>query len=82
VASVLVPFPYAVDDHQTVNARFLADNDAAVLIQQKDLTPPRLADALLSFTWDRLAQMASRARALGKADAAGDVANHCVAMAG
>lgn len=82
VASVLVPFPYAVDDHQTVNARFLADNGAAVLIQQKDLTPPRLADVLLSFTWDRLAQMASRARALGKADAAGDVANHCVAMAG
>jgi UDP-N-acetylglucosamine--N-acetylmuramyl-(pentapeptide) pyrophosphoryl-undecaprenol N-acetylglucosamine transferase len=82
VASVLVPFPYAVDDHQTVNARFLADNEAAVLIQQKDLTPPRLADVLVSFTWDRLAQMASRARALGKANAAGDVADHCVALAG
>jgi UDP-N-acetylglucosamine--N-acetylmuramyl-(pentapeptide) pyrophosphoryl-undecaprenol N-acetylglucosamine transferase len=82
VASVLVPFPFAVDDHQTVNARFLADSDAAILIQQKDLTPPRLADVLLSFTFERLAQMASRARALGKANATGDVANHCVTMAG
>jgi UDP-N-acetylglucosamine--N-acetylmuramyl-(pentapeptide) pyrophosphoryl-undecaprenol N-acetylglucosamine transferase len=82
VPSVLVPFPSAVDDHQTVNARFLADSEAAILIQQKDLTPPRLADVLLNFTRERLAQMASRARALGKADAACDVANHCVAMAG
>ncbi len=82
VPSVLVPFPSAVDNHQTVNARFLADSDAAVLIQQKDLTPRRLADVLLNFTWERLAQMAGRARALGKANAAGDVANHCVAMAG
>jgi UDP-N-acetylglucosamine--N-acetylmuramyl-(pentapeptide) pyrophosphoryl-undecaprenol N-acetylglucosamine transferase len=82
VPSVLVPFPSAVDDHQTVNARFLADSEAAILIQQQDLTPPRLADVLLNFTRERLVQMASRARALGKADAANDVANHCVAMAG
>ncbi len=82
VASVLVPFPFAVDDHQTVNARYLADSDAAVLIQQKDLTPSRLAGVLLEFTRERLAQMASRARALGKASAAGDVADNCAAMAG
>jgi len=81
VASLLVPFPHAVDDHQTLNARFLADRDAAILIQQKDLTPRRLADVVASFTRERLLQMASRARALGKAHAARDVADQCVALA-
>ena len=38
VASVLVPFPHAVDDHQTYNARFLADAGAAVLVQQRELS--------------------------------------------
>ena len=80
VASLLVPFPHAVDDHQTLNARFLADRDAAILIQQKDLTPRRLADVVASFTRERLLQMASRARALGKAHAARDVADQCVAL--
>ncbi len=82
VASLLVPFPSAVDDHQTVNARFLADRDAAILIQQRDLTPRRLADVLQGLTRDRLSQMAGRARALGKVHATRDVADHCVAVAG
>src|SRR5436190_1470670 len=43
MASILVPFPHAVDDHQTANARFLADAGAAVLLPQKDLEPQRLA---------------------------------------
>ena len=46
VASVLVPFPHAVDDHQTGNARFLADAGAAVLLPQTELTPQRLAALL------------------------------------
>ena len=82
VPSVLVPFPFAVDDHQTANARFLADSDAAVLVQQKDLTPRKLADILMNFTRERLMQMAERARTLGKPNAANDVANHCVAITG
>jgi len=81
VASLLVPFPHAVDDHQTVNARFLADHDAAMLIQQKDLTPRRLADVIQSLTRESLSQMASRARAIGKVNATRDVADHCVAVA-
>ncbi len=81
VASLLVPFPYAVDDHQTVNARFLADRDAAMLIQQRDLTPQRLADVIQSFTREGLSEMASRARAVGRANATRDVADHCVAVA-
>ena len=45
MASILVPFPHAVDDHQTANARFLAERGAALLIQQRDLTPQTLAAA-------------------------------------
>jgi UDP-N-acetylglucosamine--N-acetylmuramyl-(pentapeptide) pyrophosphoryl-undecaprenol N-acetylglucosamine transferase len=82
VASILVPFPHAVDDHQTYNARFLADAGAAVLIQQRDLTARKLADMLLSFTRDRLLDMARRARALAKPDAAASVAAVCMAAAG
>ncbi len=44
VASILVPYPYAVDDHQTANAKFLTEAQAAVLIAQQDLTPQRLAE--------------------------------------
>src|SRR5204863_9898873 len=41
MASILVPFPHAVDDHQSANARFLADRGAAILLPQTQLTPPR-----------------------------------------
>ena len=81
IASVLVPFPAAVDDHQTVNARYLADQSAAVLLPQAELTPRKLADLLLGFTRDKLLDMANRARALGKPDAARIVAEHCMAVA-
>jgi UDP-N-acetylglucosamine--N-acetylmuramyl-(pentapeptide) pyrophosphoryl-undecaprenol N-acetylglucosamine transferase len=38
-AAVFVPFPFAVDDHQTTNARFLVDAGGGWLVQQRDLTP-------------------------------------------
>lgn len=81
IASVLVPFPAAVDDHQTFNARYLADQSAAVLLPQAELTPRKLADLLLGFTRERLLDMANRARALGKPDAASIVAERCMAVA-
>jgi UDP-N-acetylglucosamine--N-acetylmuramyl-(pentapeptide) pyrophosphoryl-undecaprenol N-acetylglucosamine transferase len=81
IASVLVPFPSAVDDHQTFNARYLADRTAAVLLPQSELTPRGLADLLIGFTRERLLDMASRARALGKPDAAQIVAGFCMAAA-
>jgi UDP-N-acetylglucosamine--N-acetylmuramyl-(pentapeptide) pyrophosphoryl-undecaprenol N-acetylglucosamine transferase len=81
VASVLVPFPSAVDDHQTSNARYLSDQSAAVLLQQRELTPRGLADLILGFSRERLLEMANRARALGKPEAARVVADHCVAAA-
>jgi UDP-N-acetylglucosamine--N-acetylmuramyl-(pentapeptide) pyrophosphoryl-undecaprenol N-acetylglucosamine transferase len=81
VASILVPFPHAVDDHQTYNARFLADPGAAVLVQQRDLSARGLADLLLAFTRDKLLDMANRARALAKPEATASVANVCMAAA-
>ena len=82
VASVLVPFPYAVDDHQTANARFLSEKGAAILIQQKDLEPESLAALIASLDRDKLLEMARKARAFGKPDAARVVAQRCMEMAG
>jgi UDP-N-acetylglucosamine--N-acetylmuramyl-(pentapeptide) pyrophosphoryl-undecaprenol N-acetylglucosamine transferase len=81
VASVLVPFPHAVDDHQTANARFLADEDAAVLLPQRTMTARALADLLNGLDRARLLQMASRARALGKPEAVRVVADRCAELA-
>ncbi|MBI4984856.1 MAG: undecaprenyldiphospho-muramoylpentapeptide beta-N-acetylglucosaminyltransferase [Rhodocyclales bacterium] len=80
VASVLVPFPHAVDDHQTGNARFLASAGAAILLPQSELTPERLA-LIRSMTRDQLLQMAEKARALAKPDATAAVANICTELA-
>jgi UDP-N-acetylglucosamine--N-acetylmuramyl-(pentapeptide) pyrophosphoryl-undecaprenol N-acetylglucosamine transferase len=81
-ASVLVPFPHAVDDHQTSNARFLAEAGAALLVQQRELSARRLADLLIGFTRERLLAMAVRARLLAKPDAAAAVAAVCREAAG
>jgi len=81
IASVLVPFPYAVDDHQTANARFLAVQGAAVLLPQNELTPEKLSALLLSLDRKKLLEMAGKARALGKPEAARIVADRCVELA-
>lgn len=77
VASVLVPFPHAVDDHQTGNARFLADAGAAVLLPQTELTPQRLAELLHELNRERLLEMAVTARAQARPDATARVADVC-----
>jgi UDP-N-acetylglucosamine--N-acetylmuramyl-(pentapeptide) pyrophosphoryl-undecaprenol N-acetylglucosamine transferase len=81
VASILVPFPHAVDDHQTGNARYLADQGAATLIQQSELSAARLADFLGRCDREALAQQAIRARELARADAAETVAQVCAELA-
>ena len=81
VASVLVPFPHAVDDHQTANGRFLADRGAALLLQQRDLTAEKLAQMITSLDRPKLLQMAARARDMGKPDAAKQVAQRCMELA-
>jgi UDP-N-acetylglucosamine--N-acetylmuramyl-(pentapeptide) pyrophosphoryl-undecaprenol N-acetylglucosamine transferase len=81
MASILVPFPHAVDDHQTANAKFLSEHSAAVLIQQRDLSPEKLAQLIGSMDRAKLLDMAKRARALGKPDAARIVAERCMSIA-
>lgn len=80
-ASVLVPFPFATDDHQTANARFLSERGAALLVPQAELTPERLAALLRSLDRKQLVAMAMAARRLAKPDAAQAVADGCVALA-
>ncbi|MEQ1661663.1 MAG: undecaprenyldiphospho-muramoylpentapeptide beta-N-acetylglucosaminyltransferase [Thiobacillus sp.] len=80
VPAVLVPFPFAVDDHQTGNAEFLAEAGAAWLIQQKELTAEKLAALIGGLDRATLAAMAAKARALAKPDATARVADICEAL--
>ncbi len=82
MASVLVPFPHAVDDHQTANARFLADSGAAMLVRQSDMGPGQLADLIRTLDRGKLLAMAEKARALGKPEATRLVAESCIQLAG
>ncbi|MHB1116688.1 undecaprenyldiphospho-muramoylpentapeptide beta-N-acetylglucosaminyltransferase [Sideroxydans sp.] len=82
VASVLVPFPFAVDDHQTHNARFLSERGAAILLSQKELSAEKLAQLLRELDREKLLTMAQAARSLAKPDATQQVAQVCVALAG
>jgi len=70
--SILVPYPYAADDHQTANAKVFADAGAAKLIQQKDLTPEILAKLLADLLTNlgTLKQMSTAAKSLAIPDAA------------
>ena len=84
VASILVPFPHATDDHQTGNARFLADAGAAILMPQEVMSAEKLAGLLGDFSRQRnmLLEMACRAHELAMPDAARRVAEHCLRAAG
>ena len=81
VPSVLVPFPFATDDHQTANARFLAERGAALLLPQKEMTASKLAELIGSLDRPKLLDLAKKARALGKPDAARIVAQRCKEIA-
>ncbi len=80
VASILVPFPFAVDDHQTYNAKFLATAGGAVLLPQNEMTPEAVS-LLRNYSRGQLLQMAEKARALAKPDAAAEVARVCEEIA-
>lgn len=82
VASVLVPFPHAVDDHQTTNAQYLSDSGAAVLIQQTALNVEKASEILHGLTRERCLEMATNARALAKPGATKAVAGMCMSLAG
>ncbi|MDO8812032.1 MAG: undecaprenyldiphospho-muramoylpentapeptide beta-N-acetylglucosaminyltransferase [Gallionella sp.] len=82
VASILVPFPFAVDDHQTHNARFLSERGAAILLPQGELNAGKLAQLLRELKREKLLVMAQQARSVAKADAAQQVAQVCAELAG
>jgi UDP-N-acetylglucosamine--N-acetylmuramyl-(pentapeptide) pyrophosphoryl-undecaprenol N-acetylglucosamine transferase len=83
LGALLVPFPHAVDDHQTRNAEVLVAAGAAELIQERDLDVQQLAQRLTSLLQDRprLIAMAVAARTLAKPDAAQVIARACMEVA-
>jgi UDP-N-acetylglucosamine--N-acetylmuramyl-(pentapeptide) pyrophosphoryl-undecaprenol N-acetylglucosamine transferase len=84
VGSILVPYPYAVDDHQTANADYLVNAGAAIIKQQRDLDSEWLSDTINTLTQqrDRLVQMAMAARSMARPGAAYEVANRCMQAGG
>ena len=80
VASILVPFPHAVDDHQTGNARFLVNVGGAFLLPQGELTADAIA-LIRNYSRGQLLEMAEKARSLAKPDATEEVANICAESA-
>lgn len=82
VAALFVPFPHAVDDHQTTNARFLSKQGAALLVQQNELTAEGLAQTIAGLDRGQLKDMARAARSLAKPEATRRVAEICRQMAG
>ncbi len=83
VAAVFVPFPYAVDDHQTANALYLSDEGAAILIQETELNGQSLAKLFRDFSLDKsaLLKMARTARSLSRPEATNQIADWCVQVA-
>ena len=77
VAACFVPFPHAIDDHQTANARFLSDAKAAILMPQAELDAAALANLILGLRREDLAEMAVKAQALAKFRATEEVASIC-----
>ena len=81
VASILVPFPHAVDDHQTYNAKYLSDSGAAQLIQQTEFSVQKATEMLNSLTREICLEMAIKAKALAKPEATQTVAKICMEAA-
>jgi UDP-N-acetylglucosamine--N-acetylmuramyl-(pentapeptide) pyrophosphoryl-undecaprenol N-acetylglucosamine transferase len=80
-AALFVPFPSAVDDHQTTNARFLVDAGGGWLVQQSELTPELLSDLLTKTTRGALLERAIKAKALQKTEAVIEVVRACEELA-
>ena len=76
-----VPFPSAVDDHQSGNARFLTDRGAGWLLPQAELTPERLAQILLQATRPGLLACALQARQMEKTGATEELVAACEELA-
>ena len=81
LASILVPYPHAVDDHQTANAKYLADAGAARLLQQTELTPSLLRQILNELNMSSITAMGKKALTMAKPAATMLVADQCMEAA-
>jgi UDP-N-acetylglucosamine--N-acetylmuramyl-(pentapeptide) pyrophosphoryl-undecaprenol N-acetylglucosamine transferase len=81
--AILVPYPHATGDHQSSNARWMAEGGAAVVIPDSELSTERLREVAGGLLWDseRLPRMAAASRALAKPDAAARIAAEVLAAA-
>jgi UDP-N-acetylglucosamine--N-acetylmuramyl-(pentapeptide) pyrophosphoryl-undecaprenol N-acetylglucosamine transferase len=80
-AAVFVPFPFAVDDHQTTNARFLVSQGGGWLLPQTEMTPGRLADLLQKTERATLVQHGLAAQKMQKLQATDAVVAACEELA-
>ncbi len=80
-AAIFVPFPSAVDDHQTTNAAFLASQGGGWLVQQRDLSPQSLAATLSGLDRAALLERALNARKMQKTGATADIVKACEELA-
>lgn len=81
--AILIPFPFAVDDHQTVNGQYLTAHQAAIMIQQRDLTVDHLTDILVNLLDNpsQIEAMGLAAKLVGLPHATEEVAHHCIEVA-
>ncbi|MFL6695352.1 MAG: undecaprenyldiphospho-muramoylpentapeptide beta-N-acetylglucosaminyltransferase [Ramlibacter sp.] len=80
-AALYVPFPHAVDDHQTTNARFIVDAGGGWLVQQRDLTPEDLAQRMQGLDRAELLRKAQAAHAVARTNATADMVQACEELA-
>ncbi|HWP13649.1 MAG TPA: undecaprenyldiphospho-muramoylpentapeptide beta-N-acetylglucosaminyltransferase [Ramlibacter sp.] len=80
-AALFVPFPFAVDDHQTTNAKFLVDAGGGWLVQQRDLSPERLADLIRKTPRAELIRRAAAAKSMEKTTATAEIVKACEELA-
>jgi len=82
--AILIPYPFAADNHQEKNGSWYVDSGAAVLFVQKELTAERLGDEILAIINDktRLQQMSAAMKNLGITDAAERIVDICLTLAG
>ena len=81
VPAILIPLPHAIDDHQTANARYLADAGAGLILRQRDLTATTLAEQITKIAIN-LNEMAKAAKQCARLDATEVVAASCMAEVG
>ncbi|ABL02255.1 UDP-N-acetylglucosamine--N-acetylmuramyl-(pentapeptide) pyrophosphoryl-undecaprenol N-acetylglucosamine transferase [Candidatus Ruthia magnifica str. Cm (Calyptogena magnifica)] len=78
--SILIPLPHAIDNHQFYNAKILADSNAGILIEQKDLTIELLEKTLLNINKNQIKQMSTNALKLAKPNAAKQIVNYLLSF--